>query len=172
MQTGYYSVSDIDTSEDPDSPYFYEDTVVVLENSFTKAGYDFTGFNTKADGSGEDYQPGDEITIVDDIVLYAQYNINIYVVEFKNWDNTLIANKSVEHGGTVVQPSDPEREGYLFSWWDKSLENITENTTITATYELDINYIEDLVKKAEETKDPDDIEKAREWVMLLDDGQV
>lgn len=35
--------------------------------------YDFTGWNTKADGSGESYRPGSEIDMVGNIVLYAQW---------------------------------------------------------------------------------------------------
>ena len=35
--------------------------------------YDFTGWNTKADGSGESYGPGSKIDMVGNIVLYAQW---------------------------------------------------------------------------------------------------
>ena len=49
--------------------------VVVAENGFDGGNADFTGWNTKADGSGKSYQPGDIITIEDDgVVLYAQWN--------------------------------------------------------------------------------------------------
>jgi len=154
------------------SPYTPENEVEVMANTFVKVGYGFVGFNTAADGSGTDYQPGDIFNIFDDIVLYAQYDINVYIVTFKDWDDTLIETDSVEHGGSATAPSDPEREGYLFEGWDKSVDNIVENTTIKATYKLDVEYIEELVKKAEETKDQDDIDKAREWVLLLPEGEV
>ncbi|MGN0486777.1 MAG: CotH kinase family protein [Acutalibacteraceae bacterium] len=48
---------------------------VVKECTFTSAdrNYGFRGWNTAADGSGETYQPGDEIVTDGDIVLYAQW---------------------------------------------------------------------------------------------------
>ncbi len=51
----------------------YEDTeVTLLENRFTRYGYTFKEWNTKADGTGTGYQPGAKYTIKDDhINLYA-----------------------------------------------------------------------------------------------------
>ena len=39
----------------------------------TRDGYTFKGWNTKADGSGTSYAPGDTITITEDMTLYAQW---------------------------------------------------------------------------------------------------
>lgn len=36
-------------------------------------GYEFSGWNTAPDGSGISYQPGDTITVVSSLVLYAQW---------------------------------------------------------------------------------------------------
>lgn len=44
-------------------------------NKFTNGDYVFDGWNTKADGSGVTYTDGQEITLTDDIVLYAQWVI-------------------------------------------------------------------------------------------------
>lgn len=43
------------------------------ENTFTKAGMSFKGWNTKADGSGTAYTNGGSININADITLYAQW---------------------------------------------------------------------------------------------------
>lgn len=45
--------------------YFEKDIAKVAENAFSKEGYTFSGWNTKADGSGISYNPGDEIVIKD-----------------------------------------------------------------------------------------------------------
>lgn len=42
-------------------------------NAFTREGYNFTNWNTKADGSGTSYSDGQQITIVKDMTLYAQW---------------------------------------------------------------------------------------------------
>ena len=42
-------------------------------NTFTRDGYDFTGWNTAANGSGTAYTDGQVITLTQDITLYAQW---------------------------------------------------------------------------------------------------
>ena len=51
-------------------------TVTVAENGFERYGYEFIGWNTKADGSGEAYKAGDEykLTISED-ELFAQWKV-------------------------------------------------------------------------------------------------
>ena len=50
-------------------------TVTVLGNfgKFTNEGYAFTGWNTKADGSGDSYKHNDQFTITTNTTLYAQW---------------------------------------------------------------------------------------------------
>lgn len=56
--------------------YAYQEgaTVEITGNTFTRTDFTFDGWNTSADGSGDDYIAGDDITIAtDDIILYAQW---------------------------------------------------------------------------------------------------
>ena len=46
--------------------------VTVMKNQFQFDSYVFKGFNTKNDGTGISYQPGDKFVISSDITLYAQ----------------------------------------------------------------------------------------------------
>jgi len=48
-------------------------TYTIKANNFTKEGFEFTKWNTKADGTGTDYEPGDSITLTEDTTLYAQW---------------------------------------------------------------------------------------------------
>ena len=48
----------------------------VKENNYTRGGYTFTGWNTKADGSGDSYKAGEQITMNNNVVLYAQWTRN------------------------------------------------------------------------------------------------
>lgn len=44
------------------------------EDKPTLDGYVFSGWNTKPDGSGEKYGPGQSITLTEDLALYAQWS--------------------------------------------------------------------------------------------------
>ena len=61
------------TMTDANSPYTYGATVTVLENGFEREGYEFTEWNTQADGKGTTYQPNGTFEIEEDTILYAQW---------------------------------------------------------------------------------------------------
>ncbi len=47
--------------------------VSIADNGFNHDGYEFTGWNTEADGSGDAYAAGDDYTLFGDTTLYAQW---------------------------------------------------------------------------------------------------
>lgn len=51
-------------------------TATVKANGYTRNGYTFTGWNTKADGSSTPYKTGDWITMTGSVILYAQWTRN------------------------------------------------------------------------------------------------
>ncbi len=64
-----------------------------------------------------------------------------YEVVFKNYDGTTLYTTEVEHGGVAIyegetptQPSDDARIKHDWTGWDKTLYEIKEDKTITATY--------------------------------------
>ncbi|MBQ8702006.1 MAG: chitobiase/beta-hexosaminidase C-terminal domain-containing protein [Prevotella sp.] len=63
------------TMTDTNSPYFAGSTVTTKTNTFEKGGYEFAGWNTKADGSGTSYDEGDEFTLNGNTTLYAQWTV-------------------------------------------------------------------------------------------------
>lgn len=59
----------------------------LLKNEYNKVGYQFIGWNTESDGTGQVYQDGQMINITDDsvdntVVLYAQWKANTYSIIF------------------------------------------------------------------------------------------
>ena len=64
------------TMTDKNSPYAYGAAATVLTNGFTRSRYTFTGWNTKADGSGISYAEGGSIKMLGNVVLYAQWTRN------------------------------------------------------------------------------------------------
>ena len=54
------------------------------ENTFTREGYDFTGWNTAADGTGISYANGETVNLTEDTTLYAQWQDNHSLTEVIN----------------------------------------------------------------------------------------
>ena len=50
-----------------------EKPTALTKNAYTNGSNTFKGWNTEADGSGTSYKDGEEITLTDDITLYAQW---------------------------------------------------------------------------------------------------
>ena len=56
------------------SSYKLGDVAIVLEaDGVTAEGYRFLGWNTKKDGSGKTYLPGEKIEVKSNVILYAQW---------------------------------------------------------------------------------------------------
>ena len=62
----------------------------IPENKFTRSGYEFVCWNTKADGTGTRYNEGDMFSVGSDITLYAQWILHsdIPMVENPSADKT------------------------------------------------------------------------------------
>lgn len=121
------------------------EVIKVAANGFTREGYEFVGWNTKADGTGTAYAAGADYTLTDaEDKLYAQwkradltYTIN-YVDEQGNAiDTAKVVNDAVF--GTVVTASSEAKDidGYTYKSADR--ESITVGTdaeanVITLTY--------------------------------------
>ena len=73
--------------------------------------------------------------ITADLTVKAVYEINKYEVRFLDWNGAELKKEEVEHGSAATAPSDPTREGYTFTGWDKAFDNITADIAVTAQYE-------------------------------------
>jgi hypothetical protein len=73
----------------------------------------------------------------ENVTITATWTINKYIVTFVDHDGTVIDIQTVEHGGSATAPAaNPEREGYTFTGWDVAFNNVTENLTVKAQYEI------------------------------------
>lgn len=66
---------------------------------------------------------------------------NYWLVEFRNWDGTILQTSYVDNGGSVeytgdtpTKPSSEDGYMYTFTGWDTSLTNITSNMIVTAQF--------------------------------------
>ena len=105
------------------SPYDYNSTVTVLdEGTMVKTGYQFTGWNTAANGSGTPYAIGDQFAISSNVALYAQWNANGYDIVFNaNGGSGTMSNQTITYATTASLTANAfTRTGYTFAGWATS----------------------------------------------------
>ena len=84
----------------------------IPENKFTRPGYEFICWNTKADGTGVNYEDGAKFSVGSDITLYAQW----YRKETNITHEYVDLGLSVKWATCNVGASSPEEAGCFFSW--------------------------------------------------------
>ena len=102
------------------------------ENGFTYVGHRFTGWNTAADGSGD--KVADLNGISDDIILYAQWEVEHYTVtwvdekgnELKKLEGRTYGEAVPTYDGEKPTKAADARYTYEFAGWDPS-----DVTTVT-----------------------------------------
>ena len=105
----------------------------------TRSGYIFTGWNTKADGSGDAFTATTDVT--SNITVYAQWkDSTTYSVTYKDGvDGTVFADQTTAglHVGdtTPAFSGTPTRSGYTFTGWQPSVAaTVTDNAVYTAQW--------------------------------------
>ena len=66
------------------------EATALTANTFTRADYDFAGWNTAKDGTGTAYDDKANITTNENVTLYAQWTLHKYHVRWLNWDDTVL----------------------------------------------------------------------------------
>ena len=100
------------------------ESVSVAENGFTLNNYTFTGWNTKADGSGTAYSAGASFTLTDkETVLYAQWSKNAPAQVNVSYDanggvGTMESVTGDVGSEIVIQQSGFTRSEYTFTGWN------------------------------------------------------
>lgn len=108
-----------------DYDYNEDATVLGNVNSLAKIGYNFSGWNTAADGSGTGYLSGDKITMTVDVTLYAQWIKKSYSLAYDGNGSasgtvpSISANYPFGTNVTVLgNTGSLARTGYTFAGWN------------------------------------------------------
>ncbi len=104
-------------------------------NIFTRMGYEFTGWNTLEDGSGDTYSDGSFFAMNSEGQdLFAQWSLERYTVNFRDWNGDILKTESLGYGSGATAPDNPSRIGHTFIGWDLSFNNIIEDLDVVAQY--------------------------------------
>ena len=119
----------------PESQYkYFEINLNLTEILPEKTGYTFTEWNTKADGSGTSYQPGDTYSEDIAITLYAQWEPNIYTVTFDPASGvTDTINAEYTYDTVYGELPAAQRKGHTFNGWYYSGKKINATDTVKIT---------------------------------------
>ena len=121
------------------------------KNTFTRSGYKFVGWNTKADGTGTSYSDSDhqELLVENNITLYAQWEKTFVLSYNPNGGNGEVDEVIVEEGSDVCIDGcgfvnechkfigwNTESDGTGTSYtWGQSI-SITKNMTLYAQWKV------------------------------------
>ena len=147
------------TLTDSNSPYFENSTVTTKTNTFTNGTQSFTGWNTKADGSGSSYAEGDNFTITENTTLYAQWASATAVADptFSPVAGTYVGTQSVEiscatAGATIYYTTDGSTPNTNSSVYSSAIsvsssqtikalavkDGLTDSEVVSATYTIKV----------------------------------
>lgn len=131
-------------------------TLPLRLNTFTRNGYTFKNWNTKADGTGDTYTDGQDFVVPSDgFILYAQWEANKYTVKFVDEmaegsmedqifthgvSQALSENKFTKHGYKFIGWN-TTKDGTGTSYSDKQEITVTSNMTLYAQWTQNLFYV-------------------------------
>lgn len=89
----------------------------VATSTFTRSGYQFAGWNTRADGTGQSVKAGDTASFTANTTLYAQWQVASHTVTFDTNGGNAIAPQTVDDKGKAKEPTAPTRDSWTFAGW-------------------------------------------------------
>lgn len=115
-------------------------TLASNSGSLVKTGYEFTGWNTAANGSGTHYAVSGAYNLTADVTLYAEWTALSYTITYDENDSTggsAPANTTgygtktlASNSGTLV------KTGYSFTGWNTAADGSGTHYAVSATYSL------------------------------------
>lgn len=110
---------------------YYGDETTLPPNTFTREGYTFAGWNTKADGTGNKYADRADVKNLTseengEVTLYAQWQKNSYTVKFDANDGEgTMADESFDYNDEKALTTNTfTRTGYAFDGWSTTKDGI------------------------------------------------
>ena len=131
--------------------FFRDETQALINNRYSRTGYEFAGWAKKANAAKAEYADGQEVSFGNAVTLYAQWTANNYTVKFDKNANDATGDAPAEIQATYDKEFDiPENTfakiGYNFAGWNtktdgsgtdyeakSSVKNLTAEKNATVT---------------------------------------
>ena len=106
---------------------YYHGAAIATPSDPVKVGHTFNGWD-----------PIFEAIAKADVKYIAQWIVNKYTITFDSNGGSEVAPITQDYGTAIATPSDPVREGYTFTGWDKEIPATmpAEDMTLTAGWEI------------------------------------
>ncbi|KOY84199.1 hypothetical protein ADM90_02015 [Lysinibacillus macroides] len=148
-----YERNDATSGDAPINKLTYQqgDTVTVQNNSgiLERTGHTFVGWNTQANGTGDDYAENTSFTMgAQNQTFYAKWIPNNYKVIFESNGGSDVAEQQVLYNEKAIAPPVPSKQGHTFAgWytdgneeWDFAMDVVTKDITLYAQWTENPTY--------------------------------
>ncbi len=110
-------------------------TLAIEPTAPQRAGYVFNGWNTASDGSGSTWDFTTTTMPDQDVTLYAQWTINQHQLTFdlNGASGTAPSAQSLNFGTLAIEPTAPQRAGYVFNGWNTASDGSGSTWDFTTT---------------------------------------
>ena len=126
------------------------EATALTPNTFTRADYDFVGWNTAVDGTGTAYADKANITTSENVTLYAQWDLHKYHVRWLNWDDSVLQEgdytikDAVSYNGGIPERPEDDDFTYKFRGWDPYDGDAPEDIHKDTDYKAQFNQFKKL----------------------------
>lgn len=124
----------------PEQTLKYDETQAIQENTLTREGYIFAGWNLSADGTDTSYANKEQVLNLTSenggrIELYAQWSANSYTVEFNaNGGKGTMTNQVFTYDvAKVLRANVYTRTGYTFVGWSTDANYVVKSEDATSS---------------------------------------
>ena len=110
--------------------------ITISQNTFTRSGFNFSGWNTSSDGSGTSYTDEGSYNTTADVTLYAQWTAQSYTITFDANGGTGTMAAQTSTLPIAISQNTFTRNGYNFSGWNTSSDGSGTSYTDQDTYNI------------------------------------
>lgn len=114
----------------------------IMYNTFTKTGYDFAGWNEKADNSGTNHTEGESIILTESKELFAQWSLQHYTISYNNngAEGSMESQAFVYGTPQNLTANTFTKVGHIFNGWNTQADGngiaYTDQYNLSATSDL------------------------------------